>query len=347
MMNHRNETSTDGIRTSLLVRGGLALLVLLALLIASAHGQSQSENASATISVHVTHVLGFEGVRRNASGDLSIQDNDLRFQRNGNPATQVSVTSIRNISLGEQDKQVGGVPMMLGKAALPYSGGRVVSLFSHKKYDSLTIEYRDNSGGLHGAIFRLAKGQAETFKTALIAHGAHITGSEDPAPVQSTREEPMAAQKWNVQVERVDPGATTLDPSFSDAIYENLLRELPKSKQFKDVFRSGDRNANDVSGVLVLKTLVERYSPGSETRRAVTTITGATKVKVHIQLLTRDGQVLLERSIGGNVRFMGENLSATNKVATHTRKALKQSSFPAPSALIPQQSPSREATVTL
>jgi hypothetical protein len=29
--------------------------------------------------------------------------------------------------------------MMLGKAAVPYGGGRVVSLFSHKKYDSLTI----------------------------------------------------------------------------------------------------------------------------------------------------------------------------------------------------------------
>jgi len=35
-----------------------------------------------------------------------------------------------------------------------------------------------------------------------------------------------------VRVDRIDAGDTTLDPSFSDAIYENILEELAKSKQF-------------------------------------------------------------------------------------------------------------------
>ena len=151
---------------------------------------------------------------------LSIQDDALRFQRDGSPVSQVTITFIQNIFLGEQDKQVGGVPMMLGKAALPYSGGRLVSLFSHKKYDSLTIEYRDSSGGFHGAIFRMAKGRAETFKDALLAHGAHIAQSEDPVPVESTPEVSLEAQKWSIKVDKVDPGITTLDPCFADAIYE-------------------------------------------------------------------------------------------------------------------------------
>ncbi|HEY4678901.1 MAG TPA: hypothetical protein VIJ01_17170, partial [Candidatus Angelobacter sp.] len=260
MMNHRNETSIDSIRTSLLLRGGLALLILLALLIATANGQSQPQTSVASpsmdvpLSIHVTHVLGFEDARRNARGDLSIDHDDLSFQRDGNSAAHVSIASVQNVSLGEQNKQVGGVLMMLGKAAIPYSGGRVVSLFSHKKYDTLTIEYRDSSGGFHGAIFRLGKGQSEAFKDALRAHGVQIPQLVDPSPVQNAPQESLDGQKWSVQVDRVDPGATTLDPSFSNAIYENMLRELPKSKQFKDVFRSGDRNANDASGVLVLKT---------------------------------------------------------------------------------------------
>ena len=33
--------------------------------------------------------------------------------------------------------------MKIGKAAAPYGGGRVVSLFAHKKYDTLTLEYVD------------------------------------------------------------------------------------------------------------------------------------------------------------------------------------------------------------
>lgn len=346
-MNRQLKSSTDPVLKSLLLRGGLALLILLAWFAATAHGQSQPETSAASSSIHVKHVLGFEGVKRNASGELSIQDDALRFLRDGSPAAQVSISSIQNISLGEEDKQVGGVPMMLGKTAVPFGGGRVVSLFSHKKYDSFTIEYLDSSGGFHGAIFQLAKGQGQTFKNDLIARGAHITPSEDPVSVQSTPEESLkAAQQWSVQVDRVDPGATTLDPCFSDAIYENLLRKLLKSKQFKNVFRSGDRNANDVSGVLVLKTLVEKYSPGSETRRAVTTVAGATKLNVHIQLLTRNGRVVLERVVEGDVRFIGDNLGATNKVANNTAKILKQSTLPAPAASVPQQATGKESTST-
>jgi len=323
-MNREDKSSADPVLRPLLVRGSLALVVLLVWLLASAKGQSQSEKPAAIHSIHVTHVLGFENVRRNVSGELSIHDDDLSFQGDKTPTAQVSISSIQNISLGEQDKQVGGVPMMLSKAAVPYSGGRVVSLFSHKKYDSVTIEYLDSSGGFHGAIFRLAKGQGEAFKNALVAHGAQISRSEDPAPVENAPQESLEAQKWSVQVDRIDPGNTTLDPCFSDAIYENLLRQLPKSKRFKNVLRSGDRNANEVPDVLVLKTIVEKYSPGSETRRAVTTVTGATKLKVHIQLITRNGRVVLDHVVVGNVWFLGENLRATNKVATNAAKILKR-----------------------
>lgn len=348
-MNRQLNSSSDPLLRPLLLRGGLALLVLLVWFIATAKGQEQNQpgTSAASPSIHARHVLGFEGVKHNAGGELSIQDDNLQFQRNGSPAGQVSITSIQNISLGADDKQVGGVPMMLGKSAVPFGGGRVVSLFSHKKYDSLTIEYLDSTGGFHGAIFRLAKGQGQTFKNDLIAHGAHIAPSEDPASTQGTPEESaQAVQQWSVQVDRVDVGDTTLDPCFSDAVYENLVQKLSKSKQFKEVFRSGDRNANDVSGLLVVKTLVEKYSPGSETKRAVTTVAGATKLKVQIQVLTRNGQVVLERSVEGNVRFIGDNLGATNKVAGNAAKALKQSTLPA-AAPGPQQATGKESTSTL
>jgi hypothetical protein len=345
-MNRKPKSTADPILRSLLIRGGLALLVLLAWFM-TAKGQSQPETSNVGARIHVTHVLGFQDVRRNVSGELSIQDDDLRFQRDKTRAAQVSITSIQSISLGEQDKQIGGVPLMMGKAAVPYGGGRVISLFSHKKYDSLTIEYLDSSGGFHGAIFRLAKGQGEIFKSALMAHGAHMRQSETPASLQSTPEEFQEGQKWSVQVDRVDPGDTTLDPCFADAIYENLLAQLPNSKRFKDVLRSGDRNANDVSGVLVLKTIVEKYSPGSETRRAVTTVTGATKLKVHIQLVTRNGRVVLDRVVEGNVRFIGDNLGATKKVANNTARTLKRSILPAAVGLVPQQTAIKEAIGTL
>jgi hypothetical protein len=118
----------------------------------------------------------------------------LRFQRAASPAAQVSISSIQNLFLGREDQQVGGVPMMLGKSAVPFGGGRVVSLFSHKQYDTLTVEYLDNNGGLHGAIFRLSKGQGQTFKkdlaakTDLAGNSAHTAPLEGQATTQSTPE---------------------------------------------------------------------------------------------------------------------------------------------------------------
>jgi hypothetical protein len=347
IMNGQLKPPEDQILASLFLRSGLALLVLLAWFATTANGQNQPETSAASSSIHVKHVLGFQGVKRNAGGELSIQGDDLSFQQNGKPAAQVSITSIHNISLGDEDKQVGGVPMMLGKTAVPFGGGRVVSLFSHKKYDSLTIEYLDSTGGFHGSIFQLAKGQGQTFKNDLIAHGARITPLEDPVSIQSAPEKSVeAGQQWSVQVGRVDPGETALDPCFSDAIYENLLKELAKSKQFEHVFRSGDLDAKDVSEVLVLKTIVEKYSPGSETRRAVTTVTGATKLKVHIQLIARNGRVVLEQVVAGNVRFIGDNLRATNKVAHNAAKILKQSTLPGTSGADSQKATGKESTST-
>jgi len=48
-------------------------------------------------------------------------------------------------------------------------------------------------------------------------------------------------------------GDVSLDPSFAAAICKNLLLELAKTKQFKQVFRGSDRNANDVPGLLITR----------------------------------------------------------------------------------------------
>jgi hypothetical protein len=136
------------------------------------------------------------------------------------------------------------------------------------------------------------------------------------------------ADQWSVQVGKVEPGRVNIEPAFRVAIYENLLDELAKTKQFKQVLRSGDRNATGLPDLLILKTTVEEYAPGSETRRAVTTVSGATKLKVRSQLCTREGQIVLERVLSGNVRFFGGNLRATHNLARKVADAIKQSTLP-------------------
>jgi hypothetical protein len=168
----------------------IALLTVLLSLSAASKGQNQSETQSPVpgSAIHVTQVLGFEDTKHNATGELKIQGGVMQFQHDGSRAAQVSICSIQGIFVEDEDKQVGGTAMTLAKTAAPYGGGRVVSLFAHKKFDFLTVEYLDNSGGFHGAIFQLEKGQGETFKKALVAKGAHILSPDDRATTQSTPE---------------------------------------------------------------------------------------------------------------------------------------------------------------
>jgi hypothetical protein len=139
-----------------------------------------------------------------------------------------------------------------------------------------------------------------------------------------------SSAQWNVQVSKVDPGAVGLTPSFQVAIFENLLQELSKTKRFKGVLRDGEQKAANASDLLLLKTIVEKYTAGSETRRAVTTVTGATKLTVHTQLSTPDGEIILERTVQGNVRFIGSDLRATHNLARNIAKTIKRSSLPEP-----------------
>jgi hypothetical protein len=149
--------------------------------------------------------------------------------------------------------------------------------------------------------------------------------SSTPALAVETR---TAAAQWSVQLEKVDPGDVNIEPAFRVAIYENLLDELIKTKQFKQVLRDGDRTAQNVRDLVILKTTVESYTPGNETRRAVTTVSGATKLSVRSRLCKRDGQVVLERVSNGNVRFFGSNMRAPHNLAHTVADAVKHSTLP-------------------
>jgi hypothetical protein len=153
-------------------------MLLLVLLCTSMLGQD---------AVNATHLLGFDAARRNATGALSVEGDSLQFAVQGQPSQKVAITSIQDIAVGDESRQVGGVPLMLGKAAIPFAGGRVVSLFSHKSYDTLTLEYADANGAYHAAVFRLARGRGDALKQTLMAKGAHVSA----APASAT---PAAAE---------------------------------------------------------------------------------------------------------------------------------------------------------
>jgi hypothetical protein len=141
---------------------------------------------------------------------------------------------------------------------------------------------------------------------------------------QNTKPAPSKSLGYSIQVERVDSKVDGVPAEFSAAIYENLIDQLTKSGKFQQVLRSGDKRAANMPNVLTLKTTVEKFEEGSETKRAVTTVTGATKVFVHMAAAGADGKTAAEKDVQGSVRFFGSNLRATQNLASSMAKQLEQ-----------------------
>ena len=156
---------------------------------AVAQGSTQPKSPASDSTTQVINLLGLEGVKHNAKGKLTVNASGLAFQGAASHA-QVPTASIEDVFTGEDSKQSGGKVLTVAKMGIPYGGGRMLSLITHEKFDSLTVEYRDENGGLHGALFTMPLGQATIIKKQLIARGAKTS-----VPVVEASETKDAAPK--------------------------------------------------------------------------------------------------------------------------------------------------------
>ena len=213
--------------------------------------------------------------------------------------------------------------------AAPYDSGAVLTLLLRSKVDILTVSYRDSDSGLHAAILALPRSLAEPERAKLIAAGAHA-GAPAGKELKERKAEIPAAEKAEVQklsssaiqIEPVEAGDVRIPAEFRLAIYEFLVERVHEAGTFRQVFRSGDRTAASVPGLVTLHTTVEKFKEGSQMKREVTAVLGATTVEVNASLTARDGRTLLDSRIQGKVRLFGENLGVTNDLAKRIARLL-------------------------
>jgi len=143
----------------------------------------------------VRQITGLTGVKANAKGTLTIESDNLLF---ANSKTKVSVPihSVEDVVTDNDSQRVFRGTFGTLTMFAPYGGGRFLSLF-RSKLDTLTIQYRDSDGALHGAIFTMAVGKADPLKKELVAQGARTTipvqqdsGSPDTKPDAAKEKKP-------------------------------------------------------------------------------------------------------------------------------------------------------------
>jgi hypothetical protein len=135
---------------------------------------AQDANAgNGTSFADTKQVLGLEGLKHNVTGTLVAENGSLVFTK-GKKKVVVPASSIQEVLTGnDTERSIGGTVGTITMFA-PYGGGRFLSLF-RTKIDTLAIEYLDPSGGIHGAIFTLAQGNALPAKKALLSQGARTS----------------------------------------------------------------------------------------------------------------------------------------------------------------------------
>src|SRR5258708_28848637 len=126
---------------------------------------------------------------------------------------------------------------------------------------------------------------------------------------------PTKTQASSIQILAVQSDEVKLPIEFQLALYENLIEQVQKANKFQHVYRDGDTAAASADNLVILHSNVYGFKHGSEGKRQVTTVTGATQIKVHCLFTDKAGKSELAQDVTGNVRLIGGNLRAPYELA--------------------------------
>lgn len=308
------------------------ILTLIGLAAAGSVWAQLSPQPAATVAVpNARHVIGLDNVKQDAAGKLAIQDGALQFDT-GQSEGKVPIASVDDVFTGTETTQSGGKTgrnVKIVALAAPYYSGKLLTLFMRTKVDILTVAFHDADGALESAIFEVPVGQAAPMRTQLIQAGAQTllaAGSTPPTAAigsaQSAAKAKLSASA--IQIAMVETSGVQIPAEFRFAVYERLVERVRASGAFPKVYRAGDRAAAGISDLVTLRTQVDAFKEGSQTKRELTTVAGATKVGVTAAVTARDGHTLVAQNITGQVHYFGDNLGVTNDVAKRIVKLLRQ-----------------------
>lgn len=152
------------------MRSKCALPILLLFISATIAGADEPRSTASTQAVQV---IGPGNIKKNTKGSLALKNGDPHFISNKSDFS-ISAANVQDVITGaDTERAIRGTVGTISQLA-PYGAGRALSLF-RENINTLTIEYRDSSGALHGAVFTMAVGRAEPLKKELLSQGAQTS----------------------------------------------------------------------------------------------------------------------------------------------------------------------------
>lgn len=276
---------------------------------------TQNLNSPIWAASDVEYIAGLPEVKAHKKGTLTLTPEELTFVgkagRFALPKEQITA-----VSVGNQRVEMWGMTGRLLRMAIPDNGGLAVAAVAHHRIDMLTLDYNDQQGGAHSAIFFMGAGRAAQAieKFALAARSRQETSA---TPCHDAEFAPgsmfVASPVWqNPQV----PAA------YRALVYEHLIERFGKAKNIKKVYRDGEKLPEGSCAQYTVRLSVTAFKEGSSVKRAmfgpVGMFVGTTQLVFTAQVEDRQGAISINEQMKTTIR--GE--SESTNVADHAAKTL-------------------------
>lgn len=273
----------------------------------------------------VTHFFGLPMTRPGQSGSLYISPEKIVFNSaTGTASISLLRTQIISASEGDEWTERGG---FVGKAArrLPYGGGQIAALGLRAQVDLLTIEYRDEQGAYHGAVFLLPKSEAGLARGKLGFPVAKHFVAQLPSNSHCSA---RFINPHTIKVSTLGRESVLLPTEYKVLIYEQLIARLQSTAGFDGIYRDGDNLPGSACPELNLNVYIEDFRKGNIVLRGSTgplgSFIGTTKLKYRAQVYDSSGAAILNKEFTATERGDNESLDVAKRVAKSVTKNLKK-----------------------
>jgi hypothetical protein len=286
---------------------------------APAQTESAQPIAAALSSSAAEHVYGLPGVKAKEKGSLKITAGGLSFTGKTGAST-IPLQSMIAAGSDNERVELWGMKGRLLRMAIPNGGGLLAATIMHHRVDMFTVEFSDQNGGYHGAVFILP---ARDVERALLT-----ISSMAPAPHRGPPSNACAGGPVNPGTVRVPLPAwnyADVPAAYRALVYEHLIERLQQSKGIEHVYRDGEAEAQGGCPQFTVQLSITGFKPGNQVVRASTGPVGmfvnTTRMVVEVRITTAEGDLDVHDQITATVRGESENTNVAESVA---RKVVKE-----------------------
>lgn len=261
---------------------------------------------------------GLPDVKAGKKGALTLDANGLTFTNKTSNAV-IPHDRILEVSNGSDRVELWGTTGQIMRMMIPQGGGLAAGAVLHHRVGMLTVDFLDNRGGKHAAVFDMPPAQAAAALTAfsqtpLASHPAtpslvHVDGPIDPTSVL------VVTPNW---------AAAQVPAAYRALVYEQVITRLEAVKGISHVYRDGEVLPDGCIPAYTIQISIKSFKKGNQIERAslgpVGMFVGTTRLVFNFNVRDAYGHVNQDEEIKTSVRMQSESTAVTDKFAKSLAK---------------------------